>query len=395
MNIVHVIPYFQPSYGYEEYYHATAHAKLGANVTVITSKYYHPNIAKPRKAINSEVEDKKAPFQVVRLASIELKYSSQNILIGLNNAIRAARPNAIYLHGPECLAYCLIKKSIQKKVPTLVDVHKDGVKRSRISNPSLKEKILATIKRWVVNQNLKDCKHILFFSSEHRAEYLRELKGGWESKAVTLFMPLDSGTFSFDNSRRLKFRKAFACDDDTTIVSFTGRLTEDKHVLEFVRAFRAISNENIVLFLAGDLQQGYANHIKDACGDLLSQGKVRLLPRLSRDGLADLYNGSEFAVWPFHMSVGILEALSCGATVLTGADSKKYYESIPAEGVLDGALENYISAILNAHRQGPAGRGRLVRERNASAVSHLTYESLAENTMRLCRLNELEKNDLM
>ena len=42
MKIVHVCDYIQPQLGYQEYYLAKEHAKMGHEVTVITSDRYYP-----------------------------------------------------------------------------------------------------------------------------------------------------------------------------------------------------------------------------------------------------------------------------------------------------------------------------------------------------------------
>ena len=42
MKIVHLVDYFQPKVGYQEYFLALEHQKLGHDIRVITSDYYFP-----------------------------------------------------------------------------------------------------------------------------------------------------------------------------------------------------------------------------------------------------------------------------------------------------------------------------------------------------------------
>ena len=60
MKIVHLIGYFQPELGYKEYYIARNQAKLGHDVSVITSDKLYPfsNVSEISKKINISKERK-------------------------------------------------------------------------------------------------------------------------------------------------------------------------------------------------------------------------------------------------------------------------------------------------------------------------------------------------
>ena len=73
MKILHVIPYFQPEYGYEEYFHAVAQQRLGHDVFVATSKFYNP-ILKNGKRVKINVESLKASIKdKIKIIRLPLK----------------------------------------------------------------------------------------------------------------------------------------------------------------------------------------------------------------------------------------------------------------------------------------------------------------------------------
>src|SRR5579864_6051912 len=106
MRIVHVANFFMPMLGYQERYLAYHHAKMGHNVSILTSALRHPlgeyqwlrgvvgERAMSPGIYNYEVEK----VQVIRLhAAFEFRHRVW--LTGVEKAIRKLDPDVVVLHG--------------------------------------------------------------------------------------------------------------------------------------------------------------------------------------------------------------------------------------------------------------------------------------------------------
>lgn len=389
-SIVHVIPYFQPVYGYEEYYHAMEHTRGGVKVTVVTSKYYHRDIYPEKKKVDKS-EDAGLPFDIIRLPTLSFGHPSQCLLIGLIKTLKSLDYDALYLHGPECIAYSLIPKSLKNDKPTLVDVHKDGVKWNPEKDSGLLSRILSglvfQLRSVVIRKNSSGCKGLLFFSSDHSEQFVKTYNIDEKIKTYELFMPVDLEMFKFSQRGRELFRQKYNVKMSDTVVTVCGRLIREKKISEIIRAFQAISDENIHLFLVGDFENEYKVEIYAEFSDFIGSGRVHILPKMTKLELVSLYSASDFALWLSHMSVGILEALACGAMVLTNKEAKKYYEVIPYEGVIGSDPDVAMQYIRKrACNQALYEKGNF-RHINSEAVSMLSYRKLAAETISI-----LEKN---
>jgi glycosyltransferase involved in cell wall biosynthesis len=206
---------------------------------------------------------------------------------------------------------------------------------------------------------------------------------------MTLFMGVDTSVFFVDENKRKAMRSELGLSDSDTLVILSGRLTRAKKIHEIVGCLKDLAQEDIYFVFVGHIDQGYFQEIIGTCGELLSAKKFRFIPPLSRERLAEIYNASDFALWPFHMSVGILEAMSCGATVLTNKEARDYYESIPESAVIDDGLNGFVNRILIGHKLDNLEDRKRNRELNARSMSSLSYDHLARRTMSLLRCENI------
>ena len=104
MKIVHLISYFQPQLGYQEYFLAKEHSKMGHDVTVVTSDRYFPfpdyeKTVKPvlgdriQKPSKSNYEN----FKIIRLPTL-IEFSCRVWLTGLEDTIREIKPDVVISH---------------------------------------------------------------------------------------------------------------------------------------------------------------------------------------------------------------------------------------------------------------------------------------------------------
>jgi glycosyltransferase involved in cell wall biosynthesis len=383
-KIVHVIPYFQPSFGYEEYYHSLAHSQIGYDVTVVTSAFYNPNIFSGKRVKVAAHEDVGLPIKIVRLPSVEFPGMPQNILTGLKKCLAELKPRLLFLHSPEYFCHLLIPRVVKHQSCTIIDVHKDGTSQTQ-GGKALKVSIASFFKRAirnvVVRLNVRDCNYVLFYAASHMHEFRSVHNLPRNIELMASFMPVNTATFFPSSQARQKFRARYGIKDEVLVV-LSGRLVRDKRVSDLVRAFSEGSYEEAVLLLVGSCQLDYLNEIEHAAGPLWG-GRIRQVPKVSSSELAGVYNAADIALWPFHMSVGVLEALACGVTVLTNSEAKSYYEALADEFIVDGSAEAFVSKI-NQLIDSQIFKDDGTRSRNANKTKELSYHALAQHTAGLC-----------
>src|SRR3989344_9365136 len=107
MKIVHLMGYFVPELGYQEYYLAKKHKEMGHDVYVIASDslYPFPNIENMLKEAGAkEVSRKRKPglsiidgIKVYRL-NHWLEYSDFILVKGLKKTLEKIKPDVVFAH---------------------------------------------------------------------------------------------------------------------------------------------------------------------------------------------------------------------------------------------------------------------------------------------------------
>ena len=110
MKIAIVTAYFQPEFGYEEYYVSRILASLGHDVSVITSNKIFPfkNINKLLAEIGSEHTTRKRMLgvkkldsvMVYRLPSVVEVFADFNIIMNIGSTLKKIKPDIVHLHEP-------------------------------------------------------------------------------------------------------------------------------------------------------------------------------------------------------------------------------------------------------------------------------------------------------
>jgi len=137
MKINHVISYFQPILGYQEFYLAKEQQKIGHKVCVITSdRYYpYPNFETMRKILGARYvgsgKFKEEGIDVIRLPTL-FEYATYNFILGLTMTLKNLHPDIVHAHdvtSPITMVILALKNKLKYKV--IVDCHMDYTLRSK------------------------------------------------------------------------------------------------------------------------------------------------------------------------------------------------------------------------------------------------------------------------
>ena len=117
MKIVHLIDYYQPKIGYQEYFLAREHAKLGHKTYVITSDRYFPfpDYDKIYKGIlgnrfTGPGVKKEEGVHIIRLKSWEIPHTNLIYLHQLKNSLFKIKPDLVICHGVYSLTSFIISR---------------------------------------------------------------------------------------------------------------------------------------------------------------------------------------------------------------------------------------------------------------------------------------------
>ena len=339
MKIVHIISYFQPEFGYEEYYHAIAQANLGHEVYVISSKYYHPLLTnKKRKLINSDsLEDN---ITIIRLKSIEFTYTRQNILLGVKLQINYLQPDLIYLHGTgTLLSYYILSNCKNEKIKYVVDTHEDGTYQKRDGIVNTFKDILIT---YISNYTISKSHLVLFYSEKIKNRYWEIIKKNSINYTVAS-IGVSCDRFFFDDERRKEIRKKYNIDKEDFLVVFSGRLVREKKYHNFIECMIRCKIFFKIMFI-GKIDNEYCRLLIKIWNKYnLNSKDLIFIDNVNSRLLYRYYSAADLGLWISNSSVGILEAYACKLPAIINREALFYYPAINEDLIVD--LNDYQSAL--------------------------------------------------
>ena len=322
MKIVHLMGYFVPEFGYQEYYLAKKQREMGHDVYVIASDllYPFPNIEAMliEAGIKQTSRKREAGLSVVdglklyRLPHF-IEYSDFILCRGLCKALEKIKPDIVFAHEsrqglPAMGVY--YKNKIGYKL--VVDQHDFYHK---IPNHPLWKRLLRFLdyhcfRRFVVDYSLRNADKIVAVTSETKEFLIKTHK--INSKKISLIsLGVDIGFFKFDNEARSNIRKKFEIKETDVVIMFSGTIVRRKGIELLLEAFSEIRNENVKLFIVGSGDVGYMRELKDLSKKLHIEDKSIFTGFLKKEDVSNYFSAADIGVWPGNNSVSIMEAMAC------------------------------------------------------------------------------------
>lgn len=184
----------------------------------------------------------------------------------------------------------------------------------------------------------------------------------------------------------LHYRKDLSIAQDVIMISFVGRVLEDKGIRKLCEAFEKLKKEKTCLVVAGD-------------GELFSELKERYedvtwLGAISHDKVIDLLNETDIYVlptdYPEGFPTGVLEAAMCGCCIVTTkAGGSKELIIDDSYGIImeENTIEQLAKTLeyLTRHRELIESSGRNVKGR---VQQNFTWEATVKRMIK-----ELDKDE--
>ena len=370
LKILHVIPYFQPEFGYEEYYHALAQSNLGHDVFIITSKYYNPNLNNGKRVkIKNNVIN--GGINIIRLNSIELPFSCQNILFGIKQKIKKIKPNIIYAHGPEnTLTLQISLSKLGLNCYYIVDKHKDGLFSKKLSL----RYIFLLYKNFITSINYKIANLIVTFSKIDTEKILNKYKL-YAKKVTQQFMAVSTETFFFNQDDRILIRKQFSLKKNDYVGIVSGRIIESKKI--HLLLDEILKSQKIKLIVIGKIDKKYKNKLNQYH---TNNSKIIFVDEVPNNELRKYYCAADIGYWVSHMSVGILEAYACELPVIINQKAQNYYPSLDNNLVVKN--DDFYQALIKTNLLlNNIEKTNIIRKKARKIAKGLSYNRLAKNIL--------------
>ncbi|MBI2559320.1 glycosyltransferase family 4 protein [Candidatus Woesearchaeota archaeon] len=322
MKIVHLMGYFVPELGYQEYYLANQHRKMGHDVYVIASDlvYPFPNIGEMLKGAGAKETSRKRQagfsiaegLKIYRLPHV-VEYSDFILCKGLRKTLEKIKPDVVFAHEsrqglPAIGAY--YKNKVGYKL--VVDQHDFYHK---IPNHPLWKKVLRFLdylcfRRFVVNYSLRKADKIVAVTNETK-DFLTKTHKINPKRILMVPLGVDISFFRFDSKARLSIRKKLGIKESDVALVFSGTIVRRKGIELLLEALSEIENKNIKLIIVGSGESDYMQELKDLAKRLGIDDKCAFTGFVKKDDVKDYFSAADIGVWPGNNSVSIMEAMAC------------------------------------------------------------------------------------
>ncbi|HEY4694598.1 MAG TPA: glycosyltransferase [Candidatus Nanoarchaeia archaeon] len=323
MKIVHLIGYFQPEFGYKEYYIARNQVKLGHEVHVIASDKVFPfpdyatmakEVGAPPTRYRGEGNSVVDGVQVHRLKSL---FETKDFIVirGVKELLGAIRPDIVHAHAPSQGSTVLGALYKDKFNYFLIGDDQALIDTAHPKPyPSLQGRLRYELfQKYLRGYYLKKA-DVVFCPNNASKKYLEE-NFNLANKVKVVPIGFDSDFYYFDKKVRVEVRSRFKVDEGDFVILISGRLNPEKDFDQVIKlSADLLRKTNTKILIVGD------GRAKERLVDLVEQlklpDKVFFAGFVSEKLLFKYYSAADLAIWLKQPSVGISNAIGCSLPVL-------------------------------------------------------------------------------
>jgi glycosyltransferase involved in cell wall biosynthesis len=322
MKIVSVNVHYQDKLGYQDYFLGKEWKNMGHDVHFVSSDVHfdYPDYDNTVKHIIGDkyvgtgtfINDYGVP--VHRLKGTKKKYTGLIWLKGFKKKLIELKPDVIISHGIfnyQSIRLLFFARSLN--CPVIFDDHTT----INLIRKSLSSKIVFSVFRTFFASRFMKVAHKLIGISATCIDVMRDYFGLTGAKVQMI--PLGSDTTNFFKSENLRsrYRDELGVDSETVVISYTGKMYEEKKVHLIIDALNdlEVAGENkILIHLVGDASKTYLPLLQEKIKT--SKHIVNYKKAVSIEELPAIYNASDIAVWPDHLTNSTIDASACGCPII-------------------------------------------------------------------------------
>lgn len=264
MKITHVISYFQPKLGYQEFHLAKEQQKSGHEVHVITSDRYSPGLYPAARKLLGPRTKGSGYFieEGIKTWRLPILFEIQgNVwLMGLRKKLRELNPDVIICHG--ILGIVSIRVAFLKRLlpdsKLIFDCHMVFCAKRNWTGPMYK------LYRFIFGKTITKVADALIATQLESAKFMSEVHGISPEGIKLIPLGCDTRLFYRSQEARRKLRSHYKMSSKDVVFVYAGKLIPEKGVRIFVKsAVNAMrEHSNIKVMLIGSGEPMYVKMIK-------------------------------------------------------------------------------------------------------------------------------------
>jgi glycosyltransferase involved in cell wall biosynthesis len=312
-----LVQYFQPKYGYAEYYLLSEFRRQGHEALIVTSDCYYPGNLVFNE--NSTLRAKTGMsieygLTVYRLPSL---FTKGDLLISkesLSKVVETFKPDVIHSND---LFYLPTVSAMKLKKRFGYAFFVDSI--TGTFAPKFWGQSIFQMYKCLFNRYLRKNVTRFFAISEGSREWLiRNLKIPFSSIE---FIPLgaDSRVFFPDIGSRILYRKKLGIIENEVVLMTSGKFIPEKDtdiLLKSVSNLAKLGVNNVKLVLIGGREPVYFEYLQRLIAWNHLKENVIWIPTVDKSELPLYYNAADIAVWPGAPSISIIEAMAVGLPIV-------------------------------------------------------------------------------
>lgn len=320
MKIVHLAlqsPYNE-GWGYQENLLPKYHAKMGHDVTLLTSCRMNSTDS-IMKVCEPQEYDSPDGFHVIR---IEKKKSCCRKIVNILNLydvydiIKKINPDFIMVHGLGSFSALQVKKFLKKINPectVIADNHLDGYNSAVVSGKGVSNWIKRRL-WYFLNKRMRSVYKKVYGVTPNRAEVAKSVFGFDDSVVEILPAGADDEKIRFENKATIRkaIREQYGIEDSDFLLLTGGKIDKRKNIDLVMRAVGKIERDDVKLIVFGNC----SDSIKEEIESLSKHPSVIYIGWIDSTDVYDYFLASDLAIFPGTHSVLWEQACACGVPAL-------------------------------------------------------------------------------
>ena len=378
MNVVHIVDHYQPLIGYQEYFLAREHARLGHDVHVITSDRYYPfpdyaqTVASVLGERHVQAGESCEEGVVVHRLATRWELATRVWMRELDRAISSVHPDVIIVHGvasPTSLRVANWKRRTHWRGLLVFDCHMTDL-ASR--HPLAKASDFAY--RRFAAPRITAAADSLISVSHATKEYMVRRYGLPREKIRTIPLGVDVDIFRRDELARHRIRSQHHIAEEDVVFVYAGKVLPRKGIHLLAAAIQRlsddISNVCVRLLVVGEGPQRYKEEVQAILNDDESRQRLTWIGAVPNVELPAYYSAADIGVWPMEVSATQIEAMAVGLPIIVAdnpaASERTAWENglVCREGDIDDLVVTMSTLAQNSNlRHGMMEKARQTAER--------------------------------
>lgn len=325
MRVVHLIDYFMPQMGYQEFYLAREQQKLGHKVWVVTSDRYYPfpdfenTVGKVlgRRVLGRGVRQERG-IKVIRLPVIFEYIPSALIFIkDLKKTLNSIKPEVVFCDG--LFSFNAVLAAWHQKAlgyRLVYDNHASDYNTQLTDTPIKKIYIEFLFKPLFVPLIKKRARAIVSAVGEAEQDFIVQHFNLSRSKVPIIPLGVEIYPKEKISTWRQRARKALGLADDEVGLVTAGKIDRRKRVEDLIYAVKSLKSDKVRLFVLGSGGRNYVEQLKNLAKKLRLVRKVVFLGAYKEEDEARLLAGFDIGIWPGVHSQATRKALAVGLPII-------------------------------------------------------------------------------